>query len=430
MQIAFWYDHGSYAGTDYSGNAYGKLTVGVMSDPSDTTTFVAIQTLDKVSTYTNAEVVLSAAPANCHYIAIRYADGEASYGYAYVDDINISLAPNCKKVKNIEKASVTAYEAVFTWESNGDEEAWNVIVTDLANENAELVNATVNSRTVSVNNLTANTAYNFRVSVAANCGENEVSEAVSKDFSFRTALSPDMTEAIAPENTFTPNLGDASEQAKWIILGESETNHFIFGALEETPAMYISNNNSAWEYTLNAASGSMIYRLFSVADDSTDVRVQFDWQTYGEYTSYYYDYGRALIVAESAALSVSGSTLKIGERTIGTSDPQINGVYCLDDDEYALANVSVWTPLDKTIKLGNAGTYRLLFTWRNDTSSGTQHPLGVKNVSIENLGASIIPSNLINTDNDAIQVEKFIRDGQVYIVRDGKIYSIIGTVVR
>ncbi len=422
LQLAFWYKQGSIT------DDYGYLTVGVMSDPSDTSTFVAIQSLEKVNTYTQAEIVLSA-PANYHYIAFCIEGGNYSTSM-YVDDINVSLAPNCKKVKNIEKASVTAYEAVFTWESNGDEEAWNVIVTDLANENAELVNATVNSRTVSVNNLTANTAYNFRVSVAANCGENEVSEAVSKDFSFRTALSPDMTEAIAPENTFTPNLGDASEQAKWIILGESETNHFIFGALEETPAMYISNNNSAWEYTLNAASGSMIYRQFSVADDSTEVRVQFDWQAYGEYTSYYYDYGRALIVAESAALSVSGSTLKIGERTIGTSDPQINGVYCLDDDEYALANVSVWTPLDKTIKLGNAGTYRLLFTWRNDTSSGTQHPLGVKNVSIENLGASIIPSNLINTDNDAIQVEKFIRDGQVYIVRDGKIYSIIGTTVR
>lgn len=422
LQLAFWYKQGSIT------DDYGYLTVGVMSDPSDTSTFVAVQSLEKVSTYTQAEIVLSA-PANYHYIAFCIEGGNYSTSM-YVDDINVSLAPNCKKVKNIEKASVTAYEAVFTWESNGDEEAWNVIVTDLANENAELVNATVNSRTVSVNNLTANTAYNFRVSVAANCGENEVSEVVSKDFSFRTALSPDMTEAIAPENTFTPNLGDASEQAKWIILGESETNHFIFGALEETPAMYISNNNSAWEYTLNAASGSMIYRQFSVADDSTEVRVQFDWQAYGEYTSYYYDYGRALIVAESAALSVSGSTLKIGERTIGTSDPQINGVYCLDDDEYALANVSVWTPLDKTIKLGNAGTYRLLFTWRNDTSSGTQHPLGVKNVSIENLGASIIPSDLINADNDAIQVEKFIRDGQVYIVRDGKIYSIIGTVVR
>lgn len=422
LQLAFWYKQGTITAD------YGYLTVGVMSNPSDTSTFVAIQSLEKVNTYTQAEIILSA-PADYHYIAFCIEGGNYSTSM-YVDDINVSLAPNCKKVKNIEKASVTAYEAVFTWESNGDEEAWNVIVTDLANENAELVNATVNSRTVSVNNLSANTAYNFRVSVAANCGENEVSEAVSKDFSFRTALSPDMTEAIAPENTFTPNLGDASEQAKWIILGESETNHFIFGALEETPAMYISNNNSAWEYTLNAASGSMIYRQFSVADDSTEVRVQFDWQAYGEYTSYYYDYGRALIVAESAELSVSGSTLKIGERTIGTSDPQINGVYCLDDDDYALANVSVWTPLDKTIKLGNAGTYRLLFTWRNDTSSGTQHPLGVKNVSIENLGASIIPSNLINTDNDAIQVEKFIRDGQVYIVRDGKIYSIIGTVVR
>lgn len=433
LQLSFWYMHPS----SYTGSSYGSLTVGVMSNPNDTATFVAIETLSQVTSYEQVEIMLASAPADCHYIALRYAGGTSSYGYVYVDDIEVSVAPSCMKVKNITKSAVSFNEATFTWESNGNEAAWNVVVTDLGNENAELINTTVNSRAISVNTLTANTAYTLRVSVSAVCGESETSEAASKDFTFRTAPSPDMTTAIAADSTLVADFSDAAERGKWVVYGDEETNHFIFGtnaaALvgSATHGLYISNDNSSWHYTSTAA-GSIVFRQFSVEEANTRLTVHFQWQAKGEST---WDYARAFIVSESTELSVFNHNPLIAGTTMNNNmaNAEFTGVVRnITDDTYTKLNlVESWQTMeDSLIVLPTAGTYRLVFAWRNDGSSDYQYPLAVGDVQIINRGVD--PASAIDPlyNGEKKEVVKFIRNGQVYIQVDGVVYNILGTTVR
>ena len=435
LQIAFWYNHSS----SYVGASYGSLTVGVMSDPSDTATFVAIQTLDKVSTYTNAEVVLAAAPANCHYIAFRFAGGTSS-GYVYVDDINVSLAPSCKKVKNIAKGAVTANEASFTWESQGSESAWKVIITDLLHSSAELFNATVSSPVAALNNLTANTKYSVHVSVQAVCGENDEAEAVTADFTFRTDVSGEMVEAIGAGATFEADFSNAEERSHWLFIGEDEPNHFIFGTAEAalrgeaTHGLYVSKNETDWDYNVNSSSATMAVRMFSIADDGVagndSIRVEFEWYAKGEST---YDYARAFILDENDAYVVENHEAKVAGATLGTysaASVEIEDVFNLHQGSNVVLNqVSVWQSLSEKFTLPSAGTYRLLFAWRNDGSTGEQQPFAVGNVKITNLQRSG-EGTAVSTVENGVHVVKFINDGRVYILRDGVVYDILGTVVR
>ena len=70
LRIRFQY---KATGSSYTGASYPSFIVGVMTDPADATTFLALDTLDKVSTYTAYEKLLNTVGAAYHYVAIKFA---------------------------------------------------------------------------------------------------------------------------------------------------------------------------------------------------------------------------------------------------------------------------------------------------------------------------------------------------------------------
>ena len=280
-----------------------------------------------------------------------------------------------------------------------------------------------------LNDLTGNTAYTVQLRVVGVCDGGMETLPATASFSFRTPMPADAIEAIQAQATFTPDLSVASEQSKWIIDGAG-TNHFVFGTISNEPALYITDGNG-WNYSVSSASVSMASRLFSIADDSTSVRVQFAWQAAGEADYSAYDYGRAFVIPESVALSISGTTPKMNSVTIGSSTISGDSIVNLSSNSSViLADVTSWQNVDQTFELEKAGVYRLLFVWQNDGMMGDQYPLGLKNISISNLKENGQGEGLNAINGEDVQVEKVLRNGQVYIIRDGQIYSIIGTIVR
>ncbi len=427
MQLVFWCKNP--AGGDFSVSLVDGQGVK----------HVLLSDLTGISDWTEQTVILSDYVGQTVQILFK---GTSNYGssgaYLDLDDVSIEAAPSCFIVKNIAKGAVTANEATFTWESQGSEEAWKVVITDLLNSNAELFNATVSSPVATINDLTANTKYSVRVSVKAVCGEEEESDAVTADFTFRTDVSADMIEAIGAGATFEADFSSEVERGRWLFAGENETNHFIFGTAaaalrgSATHGLYITNNDAAWAYS-NTKSASMAWRIFSIADDEIEgndsIRVEFEWQANGETT---WDFARAFIVGSNAAFEVADHTAKVAGSTLGYSNATLeipNVINLHQGTSVKLNLVETWQSLSETITLPAAGQYKLLFVWQNDGVTDYQNPFAVGNVKITNLQEES-HGTAVSTVENGVQVVKFINNGRVYILRDGVVYDILGTTVR
>lgn len=169
LSIALYYNNAS-SWDDYSGANYGQLSIGYMTNPADASSFVAKETLAKVTTYTAAEVALVGAPDNA-YIAIRYAGG-SSTGAAFVDDIVISEVSSCLKPSSVN-GSATAYDrASISWTENGSATAWQLRYSSDNGENWSAA-IDVNENPYLLTGLSGNN--NYLVQVQSVCGVSEYS---------------------------------------------------------------------------------------------------------------------------------------------------------------------------------------------------------------------------------------------------------------
>jgi len=86
--------------------------------------------------------------------------------YIFIDDIEIASAGGCARPVNLQVTEITAFTAVLSWTSVGNEENWTI------DQNGH--QATVTSQPYLMENLEPNTEYTVRVK--ANCGEGLESE--------------------------------------------------------------------------------------------------------------------------------------------------------------------------------------------------------------------------------------------------------------
>lgn len=421
LMLSFYYQNYS----TYS--SYGQFIVGVMSDPSDESTFIPLETLERKSSYTYYETYLSGVPEGYHFVAIMLTEGDYGYG-AYIDDLMLKKQPTCKRVTDIALFAAGENDATFTWTANSGESQWQVVINDGTNT----ITDTVESAMYVLRDLSPMTEYHCSIGITALCGDGEVSDAASANFSFMTAMPASYVQSLVKDEAFIPNFADAAEQAKWVVMGADETNHFIFGqdpaALEtEAAALYVSDDDSTWHYTNNAASASIVYRRFSVAKDSAVIAVSFDWQANGE-TSGAYDAGRAFIVPAVASREVtSSSSVKVGGTQVsGSAFATVVPNDGLDLVGVAMYQKTAFEAVADTIVLEESGEYDILFTWANDGSYGNQYPLCIKNLELKLIAESSVITKMEEIMIGDEKAVKVVRNGHVYILRRGHVYSILG----
>ena len=103
--------------------------VGVMSDPSDTATFVAMDTIASTDSLTNTyDVSLAAAPATHRYIAFflkSHTTGSSGYE---MDDVDVHVLPACRRPirLSVEEATISTDSAVVSWNAGGTETRWTL----------------------------------------------------------------------------------------------------------------------------------------------------------------------------------------------------------------------------------------------------------------------------------------------------------------
>ena len=180
LQLAFAARSGS---TSYTFN----VQVGVMSDPSDASTFQLVELVTVSGTsYTNHEVYFNNFNGNGNYLALKAAISTSGYNYGFIDDIVLDVIPSCVRPGNVTVSNIDMNSAVVAWIERGNANEWLIEYgpVGFTPGNGITVPATQNPYTLT--GLTFGTQYD--VYVRANCGNNDLSNWSLNHATFTTSF--------------------------------------------------------------------------------------------------------------------------------------------------------------------------------------------------------------------------------------------------
>ncbi|MCQ2284384.1 MAG: fibronectin type III domain-containing protein [Bacteroidales bacterium] len=156
-------------------SGYGALEVGIMTDPTDISTFTMVRTFTGAELtsgeWMEVEIPLTDYTGYGSYIALR--KPASVLGYTYVDNFSVYLTPSCIKPMDVAVSEISANTANISWTPRGDESAWDVVVVE---HNGNVEDGIILSATdypFEVMDLQDNTQYD--VYVRANCDNGETS---------------------------------------------------------------------------------------------------------------------------------------------------------------------------------------------------------------------------------------------------------------
>ena len=155
LLLSFW------ARTYYITNK-ATLLVGVMSDPNEPESFELVDSV-KVDTTTQwglYEIYLENYNGNGNYVAIRANRPQHGGWTVYMDDIQLDVAPECRRVTGVSVTNITTGGATVSWNATT---ATGYEVMLVAQGDVPEIHAFTNSNTTVINNLLPNTVYDVYV---------------------------------------------------------------------------------------------------------------------------------------------------------------------------------------------------------------------------------------------------------------------------
>ena len=220
------------------------IYVGVMTDPTDATTFVAVDTINMTPLAANTIETYFVDLANYSgtgkYVAFYcpWIDTTTSYSYnyIYIDDVVLDATPTCLPVTNLTVADATSSSLTLTW-VDADNSGATYTVYDMSDNS--VVATGVTSTTYTATGLNANTPYTF--GVKANCSATDESPMVTVNG--RTSCG---TETLPFTETFDATL--SSDPCWRGASGVSAADVFAGTALT-------LGNPTNWTYTSSARDG-------------------------------------------------------------------------------------------------------------------------------------------------------------------------------
>lgn len=202
------------------------LSIGVMTDPSDISTFQLISSVSVRNDYSLHEIYFDDYAGEGQYIAMRCYNTD---NYICIDDIEISVAPTCRQPLDLSTQYTNAHEAEIRWKTRDLRQCnYQVSYSTDATFNPEdgtkvdvefentLVNAGTDYRDYYLTCLNANTTYYYYV--RANCGNGDFSEWSDDYASFTTqeaCPAPEDFGAYTVKNTYAILQWHGDLDANW-----------------------------------------------------------------------------------------------------------------------------------------------------------------------------------------------------------------------
>lgn len=376
---------------DYTDEDYGQLSIGYITNPKDASTFVTQETLPRVSTYTQAKVALTNAPAGSR-VALRYGGGSNS-GYLLVDNASITALPTCLTPTSVTGAATAYNQASISWSANGSESAWKVRYSS-NNGSSWSGEIAASTNPFTLTGLSGNSDY--IVQVKADCG-GETSDWSASSPSFHTPCAPadasDYSETFESATVGEGNLPDcwqykdayddywdgrypqvynngAYQGSKLLYFyggGAESVNTVLLPTMDET----LDGLTVEFYYNTSVNFSTIVYGSpvlgYIAADGTTFVEIETLAQS-GEYIMYKKDLSSVPATAKNIAISYAKGTAGSGHMYLDNVR-----VYptpsCLDPTGVTVSNVTATTADVAWTENNGKSTWKLQIS--NDGSAWT-----------------------------------------------------------
>lgn len=352
----------------------GSVNIGYVTDLTDASTFINVKTISMTREFEKNIVSFAEADAE-GYIAFQVLYGAEAVAIE-IDDVTVDEIPSCEEPYSLTLNSISNNGATFTWEkmATGTQVITYRYVCVEAGQNPDWTNASIsldngndeNPPVAQVTGLNPVTEYDFYV--RRECGNDDYSAA--EIWRFVTTHNPVVISSSAGF------IDDFESGNGWMFVNGAITNAWVYGSAAHngagSHALYISNDGNTWAY--NNINAAMVYatKLFTF-EETGNYNFKFDWQANGESS---YDYLRVALVPSTTMLT-AGTVTPNGFTTTVLPD----GWIALDGGS-KLNQKTTWETSSHDITV-EAGTYIMVFAWRNDGSQGNPYPAAVDNVSIQ-----------------------------------------------
>jgi len=370
LQASFMYRASST--TDY-------MIVGVMTNPTDASTFVPVDTVypgSSATTWEEREVVFNGYNGTGQYIAF-YNGKPSATCYSYIDNLSVDLIPSCPKPQSLHVVDATTSSVELGWTEVGSATSWEIVYGDPGfdpNGTAGTV-VTATSNPFNVTGLNSSTTYQFYVRSA--CGGSDVSY-WSNGLQASTTMTP----------VGLPYTADFSTNDAWVLNNGGCTNYWVKGTVGSDPALFVTDNGTTPNYTISSTSVVAAQKLFTVGTNDT-ITITFDVQVQGEGS---FDYMKLFLAPASAqfpASTAAPSSGDYGYNSYSTNayDFYSNG-YGTQSSYHYVMNMATGT-VHVVAKMPNpnanptaSSTALMVFAWKNDGSVGTQPPATITNLTV------------------------------------------------
>ena len=173
----------------------------------------------------------------------------------------------------------------------------------------------------------------------------------------------------------------------WTVVNDTN-NVWVVGQAENnggTSSAYVSDDGGTTaSYTITSADVSHFYKDFTFNSSLDRVYLEFDWKCQGENAAgaTQYDYG-AVVITTTGTTPVAGTEVSTTQATDGG-----NGRIGADDNlgkfnlNYGTNPGTTWNTERINLSDYIGQTKRIVFTWNNDGSVGTDPPFVVDNIKI------------------------------------------------
>ncbi|HOD17817.1 MAG TPA: choice-of-anchor D domain-containing protein [Candidatus Cloacimonadota bacterium] len=217
-------------------------------------------------------------------------------------------------------------------------------------------------------NLTTNESTNFTVQFLPTVAGGPYTGSVTITYSSgeRSTYVINLSGSAYAPATLPLTEGFESGWNNWIVVNGTQTNQWCVGTAtfhNGAQSAYISNDNGVTNaYNTGSTSIVHIYKDIAFDANSLNFPLTFWWKGYGE--SAYYDYLQVFVV-DTNVTPVAGTRLTSG---------QVGSNYNMQNT-WTQANITLPATLSGTVK-------RLVFSWWNDGSGGTQPPIAIDDISL------------------------------------------------
>ena len=365
LRLSFW------TRPEASYNNYcGTFSVGYLTDPADTATFVALRTYNSTDWtpigYRRKVVNFEGAPDGAR-LAFRHNPTNSNYDW-FVDDVEVT-APGCFPPEDLAVSNIGVGAATFNWlAATGTQWEYALVANAAADYtptdgdfSGTYAASQSGTQSITFSTLDEYTPYAFFLRRV--CSEENKSEVES--VRFRTRMTP----------TALPYTDDFETSNGWTLENGTLANQWVWGTAahdDGTKSLYISNDGG----TTNAYSvdtTTVVYAWKTFFFEAGKYEFSYDWRAKGEQ---YCAYLRVALVPDGT------------EFTADAVEPDEIDYYSLPsgwkalDGGEQLYGWEGWRHFVTDLITLAAGTYKMVFVWRNDDSYEENPPAAIDNVRI------------------------------------------------